>query len=280
MMRYLILLAALALGACSQTPVKAPANDVASLGSITALHSGASLTPEQLLTRLAQQPRVIVGERHDNPYHHQVEQWLVQQLPQRRPQGSVLMEMINPNQQAQVDKVKQWLQSDPTVRDGRVAELIAWQPGWKWELYGGVTMAAMRAPFPLWSANLDRSEITAFYQQPQFPVGQLSAQPAVRKALEETIRTSHGGKIEADQLHAMLAIQQQRDRRMAERLLAAPTPALLIAGGYHAAKSVGVPLHVRDLQPAAAPTVLMLAEPGVQVDANTADYLWITPSVK
>ncbi len=54
----------------------------------------------------------------------------------------------------------------------------------------------------------------------------------------------------------------------------------MIAGGYHAAKSVGVPLHVRDLQPAAVPTVLMLAEPGVQVDANTADYLWITPSVK
>ncbi|MEL5347627.1 ChaN family lipoprotein [Serratia nevei] len=279
-MRYLILLAALALGACSQTPVKAPANDVVSLGSITDLHSGATLTPEQLLTRLAQQPRVILGEKHDNPYHHQIEQWLVQQLPLRRPQGSVLMEMINPNQQAQVDKVKQWLQSDPTVRDGRVAELIAWQPGWKWELYGGVTMAAMRAPYPLWSANLDRSEITAFYPQPQFPAGQLSAQPAVRKALEETIRTSHGGQIEADQLHAMLAIQQQRDRRMAERLLAAPTPALLIAGGYHAAKSVGVPLHVRDLQPAAAPTVLMLAEQGVQVDVNTADYLWITPSVK
>ena len=102
-----------------------------------------------------------------------------------------------------------------------------------------MTMAAMRAPYPLWSANTDRSEITAFYQQPQFPAGQLSAQPAVRKALEETIRTSHGGQIEADQLQAMLAIQQQRDRRMAERLLAAPTPALLIAGGYHAAKSVG-----------------------------------------
>ncbi len=280
MMRYLILLAALALGACSQTPVKTPASDVASMGNITDLHSGATLTLEQLLTRLAQQPRVIVGEKHDNPYHHQIEQWLVQQLPQLRPQGSVLMEMINPNQQAQVDKVKQWLQSDPTVRDGRVAELIAWQPGWEWALYGGVTMAAMRAPYPLWSANLDRSEIAAFYQQPQFPAGQLSSQPAVRKALEETIRTSHGGQIEAAQLHAMLAIQQQRDRRMAERLLAAPTPALLIAGGYHAAKSVGVPLHVRDLQPAAAPTVLMLAEPGVQVDAHTADYLWITPSVK
>lgn len=170
-MRYLILLAALALGACSQTPVKTSAGNIDKLGSITDLHSGATLTPEQLLTRLAQQPRVILGEKHDNPYHHQIEQWLVQQLPLRRPQGSVLMEMINPNQQAQVDKVKRWLQSDPTVRDGRVAELIAWQPGWKWELYGGVTMAAMRAPYPLWSANLDRSEITAFYQQPQFPAG-------------------------------------------------------------------------------------------------------------
>lgn len=45
-----------------RAPVKAPANDVASLGSITDLHSGATLTPEQLLTRLARQPRVIWGE--------------------------------------------------------------------------------------------------------------------------------------------------------------------------------------------------------------------------
>lgn len=190
------------------------------------------------------------------------------------------MEMINPNQQDKVNQVKQWLQGDPSVRDGRVAELIGWQSGWKWSLYGDVVMAAMRAPYPLWSANLDRDEIMAFYQQPSFPQGQLSVRPVVQKALEETIRTSHGGKIEPQQLHAMLAIQQQRDRRMAERLLAAPTPALLIAGGYHAAKSVGVPLHVQDLQPAALPTVLMLAEPGVQVDKQVADYLWITPAVK
>lgn len=279
-MRFLILLAALALGACSQAPVSSPKNSLDNLGKITDLRSGESLSPEQLLSRLAAQPRVIVGEKHDNPYHHQIEQWLVENLPQRRPQGSVLMEMINPSQQAKVSQVKQWLQGNPAVRDSRVAELIDWQPGWKWSLYGDLTMAAMRAPYPLWSANLDRDEIMAFYQQPVFPHGQLSVRPAVQKALEETIRTSHGGKIEPQQLHAMLAIQQQRDRRMAERLLAAPTPTLLIAGGYHASKSVGVPLHVQDLQPTALPTVLMLAEPGVQVDKQVADYLWVTPAVK
>ncbi|MCS4268049.1 putative iron-regulated protein [Serratia sp. BIGb0163] len=279
MMRFLILLAALTLGACSQVPVSSPKNSLDNLGKITDLRSGESLSPEQLLTRLAAQPRVIVGEKHDNPYHHQIELWLVENLPQQRPQGSVLMEMINPSQQAKVSQVKQWLQGNPRVRDERVAELIDWQPGWKWPLYGDLTMAAMRAPYPLWSANLDRDEIMAFYQQPVFPQGQLSVRPAVQKALEETIRTSHGGKIEPQQLHAMLAIQQQRDRRMAERLLAAPTPTLLIAGGYHASKSVGVPLHVQDLQPTALPTVLMLVEPGVQVDKQVADYLWVTPAV-
>ncbi|WP_259191014.1 ChaN family lipoprotein [Serratia sp. BIGb0163] len=278
-MRFLILLAALTLGACSQVPVSSPKNSLDNLGKITDLRSGESLSPEQLLTRLAAQPRVIVGEKHDNPYHHQIELWLVENLPQQRPQGSVLMEMINPSQQAKVSQVKQWLQGNPRVRDERVAELIDWQPGWKWPLYGDLTMAAMRAPYPLWSANLDRDEIMAFYQQPVFPQGQLSVRPAVQKALEETIRTSHGGKIEPQQLHAMLAIQQQRDRRMAERLLAAPTPTLLIAGGYHASKSVGVPLHVQDLQPTALPTVLMLVEPGVQVDKQVADYLWVTPAV-
>ncbi|WP_346825831.1 ChaN family lipoprotein [Serratia inhibens] len=279
-MRILILLAALALGACSQTPVPVPKNTLGGLGEITDLRSGETLSPDRLLARLAAQPRVIVGEKHDNPYHHQIELWLVQNLPQRRPQGSVLMEMITPSQQVNVDKTKQDLLENPAVRDERVAQLIDWQKGWKWSLYGEVVMAAMRAPYPLWSANLDREEIMAFYRQPVFPQGRLSVRPAVQKALEDIIRTSHGGKIEPQQLHAMLAIQQQRDRRMAERLLAAPTPTLLIAGGYHASKWIGVPLHVQDLQPGAQPTVLMLAEQGAQVDGQMADYLWITPPVK
>lgn len=76
----------------------------------------------------------------------------------------------------------------------------------------------------------------------------------------------------------MVAIQQQRDRRMAQRLLAAPTPSLLIAGGYHASRLVGVPLHMQDLQPAVQPAVLMLVEQGSEVGKEQADYLWATPA--
>lgn len=279
-MKFMMLFVVLALAACSQAPLSTKGKEIDTLGNIVDLHSGETLTPEQLLTRLASQPRVIVGEKHDNPYHHQIEKWLVEQLPQQRPQGSVLMEMITPSQQGNVDKVKQDLQTNSALLDSRVAELIAWQPNWKWALYGDLVMAGMRAPYPLLSANLDRSEIMAFYQQPVLPKGQLSVRPQVQEALAATIRESHGGEISAERLHAMVAIQQQRDRRMAERLLAAPTPALLIVGGYHASRVVGVPLHIQDLQPDAALTVLMLAEQGATVDRQTADYLWSTPAAK
>lgn len=74
----------------------------------------------------------------------------------------------------------------------------------------------------------------------------------------------------------MLAVQQQRDRQMAEQLLAAPAPALLFAGAYHARLDIGVPLHVQDLGEHSAPVVVMLAEKGAVVSSASADYVWYT----
>jgi len=271
-MKKLLILASLLLAACAQHP--APPSLTSS--SIKDLHTGETLTPEQLLARLAKQPRVIVGEKHDNPAHHQIEAWLVENLPAQRPQGSVLMEMLTPSQQPAVESTKRLMQAQPELSATKVAEQLKWQKGWDWSMYGQVVMPAIQAPYPLLAANLDRSEIMAFYQKPTFPAGANSADPQVREAIADTIKVSHQQNIEPEQLHVMLAIQQQRDRRMAERLLAAPTPALLIVGGYHAKRNVGVPVHVRDLQPEAQVTVLMLAEQGAEVDKRQADYLWIT----
>ncbi|KAA8727822.1 ChaN family lipoprotein [Ewingella americana] len=271
-MKKLLIVASLLLAACAQHPT--PPSLTSS--SIKDLHTGESLTPEQLLARLAKQPRVIVGEKHDNPAHHQIEAWLVESLPTQRPQGSVLMEMLTPSQQPAVESTKRLMQTQPELSATKVAEQLKWQKSWDWSMYSQVVMPAIQAPYPLLAANLDRSEIMAFYQKPAFPAGANSADPQVREAIADTIKVSHQQNIEPEQLHAMLAIQQQRDRRMAERLLAAPTPALLIVGGYHAKRNVGVPVHVRDLQPEAQVTVLMLAEQGAEVDKRQADYLWIT----
>ena len=281
----------LALSACSSVApatdaaagtASAATQDVRQLGEIVDLRSGQRLSAEQLLAQLAAAPRVIVGEQHDQLSHHKIEQWLLQQLQGQRPQGSVLLEMLNPDQQAKVDKVKPWLQTDPVVRPEHVAELLAWQPSWKWEQYGDLVMTVMRAPYPVWSANLDRSEIKQlFIDKPavQGKHSNLANDGKVHDKLKDIIRVMHDNQIDEPRLAAMLSVQQQRDRRMAERLLAAPAPAVLIAGAYHAHKDLGVPLHVQDLTGGPAPLVLVLAQQGAAVQAPQADFVWFTPPV-
>ncbi len=244
----------------------------ADLGVIRDLRSGEVLTPEQLVKRLAPAPRVSVGEQHDNPDHHALELWLLQALEQQRPQGSVLLEMLNPDQQTKVDN----------ARGQSIADLpaaLAWQKGWEWSLYGPLVRHALAQPYPLLAANLDRSEITSIYKNRPALDGSASTAASVQAPLLEQIRESHCGLLPEDQLPSMLAVQQQRDRRMAQRLLAAPQPALLFAGAFHVRRDLGVPLHLADLGAGQGSVSLVLAEVGKPVTAATADFVWYTPAL-
>lgn len=248
----------------------------AQLGQIVELASGRTLTPQQLLDRLAEAPRLLIGEQHDNPDHHALQLWLLENLAARRASGSLLLEMLNPDQQARVDALR------AALARGERPELpaaLAWQPGWDWAQYAALVDWALRQPAPLRAANLDREEIRRLYAERPALAGQRSTRAAVSEALLAQIRASHCGLLPDSQLPAMLAVQQQRDRRMAERLRAAPTPAVLIAGAFHARRDLGVPLHLEDLGTAEGARVLILAEVGKPVAAQAADYAWYTAAV-
>lgn len=266
-MRRILLFAVLLLGSC-QHVAPPPVT-----GEIRDLRSGALITPQELLTRLGKPARVIVGEQHDNADHHAVQLWLLQNLGRERPQGSLLLEMLTPDQQARVDGVRRAPKSSADL-----PVELAWQEGWDWNLYGPIVRFAFTQPYPLLAANLDNSEIRAFYRQPPVLQGERSNAESVKDELAGQISDSHCGLLPQSQMPAMLAVQQQRDRRMATRLLAAPAPALLFAGAFHARKDVGVPLHMLDLGAPEAPTVLMLAEQGSEVTVAMADYVWFTPA--
>ena len=90
-MRVILLLALLALSGCQHLPNPPPV-----AGEIRDLNSGQILTAQELVVRLAGPSRLIVGEQHDNRDHHQLQLWLLQALGQRRPQGSLLLEMLTP----------------------------------------------------------------------------------------------------------------------------------------------------------------------------------------
>jgi len=245
------------------------------LGLIVDLRSDAVLTPAQLVAELQAQDRLLVGERHDNPDHHALQLWLLRVLAEERPQGSLLLEMLDPQQQALVDAVRR------EVREGRVPadlpEALGWQRGWDWAQYGALVSHALAQPYPLLHANLGRGEIMSIYRAAPSLQGRKSAAAAVSEALLAQIEVSHCGMLPASQLPAMLAVQQQRDRRMAERTLAAAEPAMLLAGAFHVRRDLGVPLHIED-RSGKSVAVLMLAEVGETVSAAQADYVWYTPA--
>lgn len=267
-MRLMVMLGVLLLSACTHVSAPPPV-----AGEIKDLHNGRTLTAQELIAELAKPSRLIVGEQHDNRDHHELQLWLLQSLENRRPQGSLLMEMLTPDQQPRVDEVRHDETPPPDLPGS-----LAWQPGWEWDLYGPIVRFALTQPYPLLAANLDALEVRAIYANPPALSGSRSNASSVRDELLEQVSDSHCGLLPKSQMPAMLAVQQQRDRRMAERLLAAPEPAVLFAGAFHARKDVGVPIHLLDLGAPEAPTVLMLAEQGSEVTSDRADYVWYTPA--
>ncbi|MBH1968915.1 MAG: ChaN family lipoprotein [Pseudomonadales bacterium] len=266
-MRLMLMLGVLLLSACTHVSAPPPV-----VGEIRDLHSGQSLTAQELIAALAKPSRLIVGEQHDNRDHHERQLWLLQSLGDRRPQGSLLLEMLTPDQQPRVDEVRH-AATPPTDLPGS----LDWQSGWEWDLYGPIVRFSLTQPYPLLAANLDVPEVRAIYTTPPTLSGSRSNASSVRDELLKQVSDSHCGLLPASQMPAMLAVQQQRDRRMAERLLAAPEPSVLFAGAFHARKDVGVPIHLLDLGAPEAPTVLMLAQQGSEVTSQMADYVWYTP---
>lgn len=265
-MRLIVIAALLLVSACQHAPPPV-------VGDIRDLRNGQTLTPHELIAQLAKPSRLIVGEQHDNSDHHALQLWLLQALGQQRPQGSLLLEMLTPDQQPKVDAVRR-----ASSMPADLPAALAWQEGWHWMLYEPVIRFALTQPYPLLAANLDAVELRAFYTTPSTLSGARSNAASVKDELLAQIGASHCGLLPTAHMPAMLAVQQQRDRRMAERLLEAPTPAMLFAGAYHARKDVGVPIHVLDLDAPQAPTVLMLAQQGSEITAAMADYVWYTPS--
>ncbi|MFC3607144.1 ChaN family lipoprotein [Stutzerimonas tarimensis] len=280
-MGYLLVPLLMLLSACaSQPPLpewQSPeGRDHADLGQILELRTGRSLTPEELVTDLAGQSRVLVGERHDNPDHHALQLWLLKAMAGHRDQGSLLLEMLDPVQQPLVQQVQHALGSDQPPADLQAA--LGWRAGWDWALYGPLVEYALGQPYPLLAANLDRDEIGAIYRGGTRLSGVHATAAPVVQTLTAQIRVSHCDMLPESQIPAMLSVQQQRDRRMAERLLEAPAPAMLLAGAFHARRDLGVPLHLKDLGRDDGGVVVMLAEVGQSVGAEQADYVWFTPA--
>ncbi|HDS1837592.1 MULTISPECIES: ChaN family lipoprotein [Stenotrophomonas] len=236
-------------------------------GSVIDLANGRHLDEAAFVARAADARRLLLGERHDLAGDHAAQRWLLQALQRRRPQGSLVLEMIASERQPRLQRVQRWLAKGNQAEGARLQELLDWDTRWPWAAYGGLVQDAADAGTPLFGGNLSRAEVNALLASTEgvrFPVA------AARQRLSAVVLAQHADA--APMLEGMLAVQQARDTRMAQVLTAAPAPALLVAGRWHVLRGTGVPGY---LSPATPALVIALASPGETVDAADADLLWV-----
>ena len=219
---------------------------------------------------------LLLGEQHDAPEHHQLEQQVVEWLAKRGSLAAVAIEM------APRGKDTRALASHAAEKD--VQSSLEWNnAGWPWETYGPAVMAAVRLGVPVLGANLPAAEQRSAMRDSALEA-RLAADALATQ--QQRIRDGHCDLLPQVQILPMTRIQIARDLAMAETVAGARKAGqtvLLIAGNGHVERELGVPVHLpADLR---VKVISAQAEPSAaQKDTKAsaqvraaADLVWPTP---
>ncbi|MBR6877147.1 MAG: ChaN family lipoprotein [Neisseriaceae bacterium] len=225
-----------------------------------------------LMTALKQADIVLIGEQHSQKNHHLAKEQLLRHSEQIRKNGSLLLEMIDEQQQSAVRDVQKWLNNGGKTGIRHLPEKINWQHSWAWEDYGPMVHYLLQQKPPVLHATPSRKRIE---QSVNFtPTGKKSSAEKVKNTLLEMMNqhAAHGNA------QALVNQQQFKDSYMAQQLLLAPKPAWLIAGAVHTAKNIGVPLYLQDANYQGKVLVIILTtDDGLRLDPDLADIVWYLP---
>jgi uncharacterized iron-regulated protein len=267
------------------------------VGRIWSVADGAFITEDELVTRLVTKRYVLLGEKHDNPRHHQLQARVVQALIKAGRKPAIAFEMID---EGQGPALETFLAGKPSSAAG-LGPAINWEStGWPdWALYAPIAEAALAAGLPIRTANLSRDGVHAVASEGWTALAPervsrlaLTTEPSeeTRAAMSEEMRASHCGLLPDDSIAPMIRVQRVRDGLMAEALAKPGADgAVLIAGNGHVRRDRGAPWYLALLDPAPAAIVSFLevvdgrTEPSAygKVFDNRLpfDYLWFTARV-
>ena len=238
------------------------------------LEQTGSRTATQTATRLeALLPAdvLLVGEQHDAPAHHEIEQQIVSSLASRGLLAAVALEMAEVGVST--------AQLKPSSTEAQARRALKWDDkSWPWTAYGPAVMTAVRAGVPVLGANLPRDQMPASMNDNKLD-GQLSG-PAL-KAQQQGIRIGHCNLLPESQITPMTRIQIAKDITMADtihQLLLPGKTVVLLTGNGHADRTLGVPQHLRaDVK---AKSLQLRAGDGATTDRpNAFDGVWPTPAL-
>jgi uncharacterized iron-regulated protein len=222
-----------------------------------------------LQSRLNAAEHVLLGELHDNPYHHQAQAELLR-LALRHGPRAVLMEMLEPVQEGKAQAYLATAYAAPSNEGARSAdttaagfgEAVAWQKGWPpFAEYQPILHAVTQNRLQVYAANLPKAEVKAIAMGTLELSLPALAKPQADSLLAE-IDEGHCGMLPQEHLPAMAKAQRARDLAMASAMLRLGRSTVLIAGRGHTRKDRGVPFVLQTLRPGSQTVALAMIEEG------------------
>jgi uncharacterized iron-regulated protein len=247
-----------------------------------------SLVSFEKLSELVRQHRfVFVGEKHDNPQHHEIESRLIKMRfdgASLKQQGKVVFEMLDESQDQAIATLK------PSDSLDQMRTNLSWPAKtWDWAIYGPLFQEALRND-ALSSGNIGKALVGQTYREgqkslegnPRFTTVP-AATESIKAYLLDQIFAAHCGMQSRETLQPMLVIQLAKDASMAAAMRDT-TAAMLIAGGEHVRAETGAPWHLKKAQPEADILIIQLVEtkPGLSrledylKSVGKADLYWFT----
>ena len=244
--------------------------------------SQGEMTLESLADLMADSRFVLIGEKHDNADHHQLELYLLKMLVERNtanntiPSVAVTLEMLDSSQQSQVDLVIERIRQNdgPELELDELKSSLDWPPqGWPWADYSALIGWTLNSGLSLYAGNIGSDMMRDVYKNgidDQF-ASAIALKTPVQDALLDQVFDGHCGLLPRESLASMVDIQLVRDSQMARALMvSAGKQNVLIAGAGHTRKDTAVPKH---LQVLGESSVLSVALVEVDVEKNdAADY--------
>jgi len=248
-----------------QSPV---AQDHALAGRI--FDSSGALTIADLADRMAASGFVLVGEKHDNADHHQLELYLLKLLLKQKEAGarevsvSVALEMLNGSQQPQIDLIAEQLrQIDELEYDSaKIKTRLEWpEQGWPWDDYAAVIGWTLNNRLPLNAGNISSKTMRTVYQNgidDRFSSAR-HLKTYLHDSLLDQVFDGHCGLMPKDSLASMVDIQLVKDAAMANALAVGDKETnVLIAGTGHIRKDTAVPQHLQILSSHSILTIALI----------------------
>lgn len=278
-LRWLVL--ALGLAASLATNLAAAAEpprllhgDHPLVGQLWDLRAGRPLAIAELVERLRHTQVLLLGETHDNPEHHRLQQQLLQARLADGSTPALAMEQFDSDRQAALDQARQAQgDADALARAGDFAR------AWDWPAYRPFVVTALDKGLPLIAANLSRQRLrpvirdgfaafdTAELARLQVDQGWSASRQSYLAGL---IEASHCGQIDATLRDGLVRSQRLRDAAMADVMVPQLARGVVaIIGRGHARRDIGVPHYLELRQPGTK--ILALGFVEVSPDKTTPD---------